>query len=56
VICAALCPGHVKTDLGGAGAKLEPAESIAGVRSVIAALTLADTGCYRDHSGATIAW
>lgn len=56
VICAALCPGHVKTELGGAGAVLEPADSIAGLRQVIAALTLADTGCYRDWNGRTIAW
>jgi NAD(P)-dependent dehydrogenase (short-subunit alcohol dehydrogenase family) len=56
VICAALCPGHVKTELGGAGAVLEPAESIAGLRAVIAGLTPADTGCYRDWNGRTIAW
>jgi len=56
VICAALCPGHVKTALGGAGAVLEPAESIGGLRQVIADLTLADAGCYRDWNGRAIAW
>jgi NAD(P)-dependent dehydrogenase (short-subunit alcohol dehydrogenase family) len=56
IVCAALCPGHVKTALGGAGAKLEAVDSIRGLRKVIAGLTSADNGCYRDHAGATIGW
>lgn len=56
IICAALCPGHVKTDLGGPGAVLEAPDSIRGLKRVIAGLTPADNGCYRDHAGATIAW
>ena len=56
IICAALCPGHVRTDLGGDGATLEPPASIAGLRRVIAGLTLADGGCYRDYNGTAIGW
>jgi NAD(P)-dependent dehydrogenase (short-subunit alcohol dehydrogenase family) len=56
ITCAALCPGHVKTELGGAGAVLEATESVAGLRRVIAALGPADSGCYRDWTGRTIAW
>ncbi len=56
IICAALCPGHVKTALGGEGATLEAPESIAGLRRVIAELTLEDSGCYRNYDGVTISW
>lgn len=56
LICAALCPGHVKTDLGGDGATLTPAQSVSGLRRVIAGLTPADSGCYRDHTGITVGW
>lgn len=56
VVCAAVCPGHVRTDLGGDSAVLEPPDSISGLRRVIAALTLADSGCYRDYNGVTIGW
>jgi NAD(P)-dependent dehydrogenase (short-subunit alcohol dehydrogenase family) len=56
ITCAALCPGHVKTELGGAGALLEADTSVRGLRAVIAALTPADSGCYRDYNGRTIGW
>jgi NAD(P)-dependent dehydrogenase (short-subunit alcohol dehydrogenase family) len=56
LICAALCPGHVKTNLGGDGATLTPAQSVAGLRRVIAGLTPADSGCYRDQTGTTVGW
>lgn len=56
ITCAALCPGHVKTELGGAGAVLEAEDSVRGLRAVIAALTPGDSGCYRDYNGRTIGW
>ncbi|MEZ5458893.1 MAG: SDR family NAD(P)-dependent oxidoreductase [Steroidobacteraceae bacterium] len=56
VIAAAVCPGHVRTELGGIGATLEPPESIAGLRKVIARLTLADSGSFTRYNGDRIAW
>ena len=55
-VCVALHPGWVRTDMGGAGAALAPEQSASDLRRVIAALTPADNGGFRDHDGATIAW
>jgi NAD(P)-dependent dehydrogenase (short-subunit alcohol dehydrogenase family) len=51
-----LHPGWVATDMGGAGAPLQPAESIAGLRRVIAEATLENTGAYLDYRGKTLPW
>lgn len=51
-----LHPGWVKTDMGGEGADIEPKESIAGMRAVIAKLTLEDSGRFLDYKGETIPW
>ncbi|MCU0952491.1 MAG: SDR family oxidoreductase [Burkholderiaceae bacterium] len=56
IIAAAVCPGHVRTELGGQGATLDPPESIAGLRKVIARLTLADSGSFTRYNGERIAW
>ncbi len=56
IIAAALCPGHVKTDMGGASAQIEPLESVTGLRKVIAALTIADSGAFLRYNGERIAW
>ncbi len=49
-------PGWVKTDMGGRNAELEPHESIAGMKHVIAKLTLADSGKFFDYTGAEMPW
>ena len=63
--CVALHPGWVRTDMGGAGADLDVATSVAGMRRVIAGLgadpgtgpgTDAERGMFRNHDGATIPW
>ena len=51
-----LHPGWVQTDMGGPGAPLTPAESIAGMRRVIAALTPRQTGAFLDPQGNTVPW
>lgn len=55
-IFAAMCPGWVKTDMGGPNATLPVEQSVAGMRAVIAGLTAADSGSYRNHAGRHLAW
>ncbi|KAI0667321.1 NAD-P-binding protein [Trametes maxima] len=52
----ALCPGYVKTDMGGKDALLEPAESVAGILKVITSVTNADSGKFLRHTGEEIPW
>ncbi|EIW54615.1 NAD-P-binding protein [Trametes versicolor FP-101664 SS1] len=56
IVAITLCPGWVKTDMGGANALLEPAESISGILKVITSATAADNGKYFRHNGETIPW
>ena len=55
-IVAALNPGWVQTDMGGADANLTAAESIGRMRQVIAGLTIEQSGAFLDYDGSTIAW
>ena len=50
------CPGHVKTDLGGPGAKVEIADSVAGLRQRFDELSLDTSGQFRRYNGERIAW
>ncbi len=56
IVCAAVCPGYVKTRLGGDAALLGVEESITGLRQVIAGLDILRTGSFTRYNGATIAW
>jgi NAD(P)-dependent dehydrogenase (short-subunit alcohol dehydrogenase family) len=56
IIVLALHPGWVRTDMGGAGAPLEPEASVRGLRKVIAGATIADSGRFFAHDGASIPW
>jgi NAD(P)-dependent dehydrogenase (short-subunit alcohol dehydrogenase family) len=55
-ICAAFHPGWVRTDMGGADADLDVADSAAGLRRTLAALTPADSGGFFDFDGQPIGW
>lgn len=56
IIAAAFCPGHVKTELGGQDALLEPVESVEGLRKLFDGLSMKDSGSYKRYNGETIAW
>ncbi len=49
-------PGWVRTDMGGAGADIDIATSVAGLVARFDALEIGDTGCFRDHDGSPIAF
>jgi NAD(P)-dependent dehydrogenase (short-subunit alcohol dehydrogenase family) len=49
-------PGWVKTDMGGPSAQITPAESAAGIASVIDRLTLENTGSFWKWNGSRHEW
>ncbi len=55
-VCVAFHPGWVRTDMGGAGADLDVASSVADMRRTLAALLPRDNGAYLNHDGAALAW
>lgn len=56
IIVALLCPGNVKTDMGGPEANVEREDSVAGMRKRIAELTLNKTGSFTRYNGESVAW
>ena len=44
-------PGHVQTGIGGAQARMTPADSVTKVRAVIRGLTPADAGKFLHYDG-----
>jgi len=54
--CVALHPGWVRTDMGGAGADLDAAQSVTDMRRTIDRLTPPDSGSFLDHDGLPLAW
>ncbi|MFG6458518.1 SDR family oxidoreductase [Roseateles sp. BYS96W] len=49
-------PGWVRTDMGGAGADIDAATSIAGMRTVLASVKPADSGGFFNYDGMRLAW
>ncbi|XP_051979147.1 C-factor-like [Xyrauchen texanus] len=56
ILCVALHPGWVRTDMGGPMAPLSPEESISSVLSVISGLKEKDHGGYVDYTGSNLPW
>ncbi|KAI0639845.1 NAD-P-binding protein [Trametes polyzona] len=54
VVC--ICPGHLKTDMGGPNAALEVSVGVEGVRKVIQSLTHEDTGKFVNYKGEHVPW
>jgi NAD(P)-dependent dehydrogenase (short-subunit alcohol dehydrogenase family) len=55
-ICIPIHPGWVQTDMGGPGATLTPAESVAGIRKVIERLKPEDSGKFWSFDGSSLPW
>jgi len=51
-----LCPGWVKTDMGGPHAPLSPQESIAGMRKVLSGNPMEISGKFLGHDGTLRPW
>ena len=49
-------PGWVQTDMGGQSAAIDPATSVEGLRQVIAALSLENSGEFINYDGSALGW
>jgi NAD(P)-dependent dehydrogenase (short-subunit alcohol dehydrogenase family) len=52
----ALCPGWVRTDMGGSSAQLTPAESVAELLDTIGTTTIERSGGFYDRFGKAMPW
>ncbi|KAH9887894.1 NAD-P-binding protein [Cubamyces lactineus] len=56
IIAITLCPGWVKTDMGGEEAYVDTEESISKILAMITSVTAADSGKYLRYNGESIPW
>ncbi|XP_078525615.1 C-signal-like [Lissotriton helveticus] len=56
ILCTAIHPGWVQTDLGGPEAILTPKDSVKGILNVLYSLTEKNNGCLLDWEGKSIPW
>ena len=56
ITCVVMNPGWVRTDMGGSGGKLSPAESVTAMRPVIASLKPEDSGKFLNYTGKPYPW
>tara|TARA_A100001037_G_scaffold306071_1_gene349011 strand:+ start:7426 stop:8121 length:696 start_codon:yes stop_codon:yes gene_type:complete len=56
VVCVAVSPGWVQTDMGGANADLAPEESVGNMRTLFETLTPGHTGQFLNHDGTELPW
>ncbi|XP_047453226.1 C-factor [Mugil cephalus] len=56
ILCMAIHPGWVRTDMGGSEAPLSPEESISSMLNVIGGLTEQDHGSFLNYTGEQLPW
>ena len=56
IVVLALNPGWVRTEMGGEGAPLTPAQAVAGLLAVIERASVADSGRFLDWQGKSVPW
>jgi NAD(P)-dependent dehydrogenase (short-subunit alcohol dehydrogenase family) len=56
VVCVAFHPGWVRTDMGGAGADIDVADSVSGMRRVLAAANPSHNGKFLNYGGEQLSW
>jgi NAD(P)-dependent dehydrogenase (short-subunit alcohol dehydrogenase family) len=55
-VCVSFHPGWVRTDMGGSGADIDVATSVAGMRTVLASVKAEHNGAYFNYDGQAIPW
>jgi NAD(P)-dependent dehydrogenase (short-subunit alcohol dehydrogenase family) len=56
ITCVVVHPGWVRTDMGGAGGKLAPAESVKSLRALVDGLSLTHSGKFFNVDGEVLPW
>jgi len=56
IACIAFHPGWARTDMGGASAEVDVADSVAGMRRVLAAADASHNGRFFGYNGDPLAW
>ena len=56
IVCIAFHPGWVRTEMGGAGADIDVATSVAGMRRVLAAANASQNGKFLNFNGEQLSW
>ncbi len=56
IIAVVASPGWSRTDMGGPNAKVDPVDSVSGIRKVIDGLTLEDSGKFFNFDGIPLDW
>jgi NAD(P)-dependent dehydrogenase (short-subunit alcohol dehydrogenase family) len=56
VVCVAFHPGWVRTDMGGTGADIDAATSVAGMRRVLATANTSHNGKFLNYGGEQLSW